>query len=296
MTGIRRLGRKNEYLSFAHSQQGASHLLTGTVCQDHSLISGGRDLIFAAVCDGHGGSDYVRSDRGSRLAAQAALECVSDSALLSALRRSRSERETERLIQQLKRSIIGLWLRLIGEDFDNEPFSEDELAWVSDAAREEYLAGNIAPAYGSTLVFSLTAKDLWLVMQLGDGNCAVMLDDGSITEPLPPDPLCRMNITTSMCDSEAAAEMRHCLGTEPPAAVFLSTDGIENSFSGKEQLYAFYRTAASAFSSGDIAEAEAQLLDYLPRLSEKGSGDDVSFAFVLDRDKVKEIAEKASDN
>lgn len=280
------LGRKKEHLAFAHSQQGARHLLTGTVCQDFSLISQGEGFIFAAVCDGHGGSDYVRSDRGSRLAALAALECVSDESLLSALRKSRSERETERLIQQLKRSIIGLWLRKITEDHENEPLSGDELNSVSDAAREEYLAGGIAPAYGTTLIFTLIARDFWLLMQLGDGSCAVMDESGGFAAPLPPDPLCYMNITTSMCDGEAANEMRHFFGRKPPAAIFLSTDGIENSLSGRDALHAFYGTVASAFAAGDSAEAEAQLLDYLPRLSEKGSGDDVSIAFLLDRKKV----------
>ncbi len=281
MSGKSDFAKKNKFISFACSAQGASHLSSGTVCQDYSLVTVGGRYILAAVCDGHGGADYVRSDRGSKFAAQAVGECVSDKELLDSLARSRSPRDTERILHRLKQSIIGSWLELIWADYEQSPLSGAELEAVSERAREAYLKGQIEPVYGSTMLFSVITSDFCLAMQLGDGTCAVFSSDGNVSYPMPTDERCCLNITTSMCDSDAVNEMRHFIRRDIPASVFLSTDGVENSFSDKEALGNFYSTIAKAFFNGEINSAKEQLREYLPRLSEKGSGDDVSVAFIL---------------
>jgi serine/threonine protein phosphatase PrpC len=60
---------------FNATKRGASHVKKGTVCQDYSLCYNSPDgsMQVAIVCDGHGGDTYVRSDVGSRLAAEIAL-------------------------------------------------------------------------------------------------------------------------------------------------------------------------------------------------------------------------------
>ena len=66
----------NNQIVFATSKVGASHLPKGISCQDYSLkvdIDGIRMII---VCDGHGSKTYVRSDTGSRLAAEITKELV----------------------------------------------------------------------------------------------------------------------------------------------------------------------------------------------------------------------------
>lgn len=65
----------NSIIVFNATKRGASHVKKGTVCQDYSLSYNSPDgsLQVAIVCDGHGGDTYVRSDVGSRLAAEIAL-------------------------------------------------------------------------------------------------------------------------------------------------------------------------------------------------------------------------------
>lgn len=65
----------SEIIVFNATRRGASHVKKDIVCQDYSLSYESDDgsLRVAIVCDGHGGDTYVRSDVGSRLAAETAL-------------------------------------------------------------------------------------------------------------------------------------------------------------------------------------------------------------------------------
>ena len=51
-----------------------------------------------------------------------------------------------------------------------------------------------------------------------------------------------------------------------------------------EKLYDFYRLALKSFAQTDEATAVSQLKDYLPTLSEKGSGDDMSVGIIVNTD------------
>ncbi len=55
-----------------------------------------------------------------------------------------------------------------------------------------------------------------------------------------------------------------------------------------------YKTVLYSFASSDFDSAVTDLSDYLPRLSAKGSGDDVSIAAVLDRIKSEKLMQSES--
>ncbi|MDR0496078.1 MAG: hypothetical protein LBH42_00530, partial [Treponema sp.] len=58
---------------------------------------------------------------------------------------------------------------------------------------------------------------------------------------------------------------------------------------GTEKLYGFYRVILSSFAEKDENVAKAELIDYLPRLSETGSGDDVSIGIIADRELLRVV-------
>ena len=95
-----------------------------------------------------------------------------------------------------------------------------------------------------------------------------------------------MNVTTSLCDENAAKEFRFCFSRTLPAAVFIGSDGIDDCFAGDERLYDFYRVTLKSFAETDEETAIAQLKEYLPTLSEKGSGDDMSVGILVNTDLV----------
>jgi len=98
------------------------------------------------------------------------------------------------------------------------------------------------------------------------------------------------NVTASLCDKDVIESFRHSYGNIPLAAVLIGTDGIDDCFAGAEKLYGFYRVILSSFAEKDGETAKTELIDYLPRLSEKGSGDDISIGMIADIDLLRNIS------
>lgn len=129
----------------------------------------------------------------------------------------------------------------------------------------------------------------WFGIHIGDGKCVAVNPEGKFVQPIPWDEKCFLNATTSICDSDALNRFRSFFSEKLPVAVFVGSDGIDDCFSTEEQLNNLYKTVLYSFASSDFDSAVTDLSDYLPRLSAKGSGDDVSIAAVLDLDKIGEI-------
>lgn len=271
-----------DYRAFGMTVIGASHIKSGTVCQDFSLSCELPDRRISVVCDGHGGADYFRSDRGSRFAAEAFTECMKDPDVISVLSAAATQKQRKSRIEQIIKSIIARWNSLVEQDMRQHPFDEDELSGVSEKARRRYEAGErLRAAYGTTLIGAVLAEDFWLGLQIGDGKCVLVSENGEFTQPIPWDEECFLNVTTSLCDENAAKEFRFCFSRTLPAAVFIGSDGIDDCFAGDERLYDFYRVTLKSFAETDEETAIAQLKEYLPTLSEKGSGDDMSVGIIV---------------
>ena len=283
-----------KYSSFAHSCIGENHIKKGITCQDSSLSVNDNGLYsFASTADGHGSLCYLRTERGSKFAVECAQSCVDEflSGLKDADADLDNEKERERLFDQLWRSIVSRWHTAAENDFASEPFTEEELSRIPEQFayyRDRYLSGRYIEAYGTTLAFAVITKDFAMCMQIGDGSCVVLDNEGSAYEPVPEDPRCYDNVTTSMCQDDAALSYRYAYFSknEIPAAVFLGTDGIENSYWNKELLYDFYRGLALTFCEGGMDEGVRQLSAFLPEMTRKGSGDDVSVSGIVDMERL----------
>lgn len=276
-----------DYRAFHLTVIGASHIKSGTVCQDCSQSCEKTECRLVVVCDGHGGADYFRSDRGSKLAAVAFMDCMENPDLIAALSAAAAEKQRQSRMEQLIKSIIARWNSLVEQDMRQHPFDEDELSGVSEKARRRYEAGErLQAAYGTTLIGAVLAENFWLGLQIGDGKCVAVSEAGEFTQPIPWDEECFLNVTTSLCDENAAKEFRFCFSRTLPAAVFIGSDGIDDCFAGDERLYDFYRVTLKSFAETDEETAIAQLKEYLPTLSEKGSGDDMSVGILVNTDLV----------
>ncbi len=277
------------YRAFHLTATGASHLKNGTVCQDSAQSAERPDCRLLAVGDGHGGADYFRSDRGSRFAVRAFMECAEDPDLIAALSAAATEKAQASRVGQLVKSVIARWNSLVERDILAHPFQKEEWAQASGKAQQRYAAGErLHAAYGTTLIGLLLAEDFWLGIQIGDGRCVTVSADGGFAQPIPWDEECFLNVTTSLCDENAAAEFRFCFGRSLPAAVFIGSDGVDDCFAGEERLYDFYRVVLKSFAEADCDAALSQLAGYLPRLSAKGSGDDMSIGILMNMDLAAE--------
>ncbi len=231
-------------------------------------------MAIAAVADGHGGDAYIRSDRGAQFAAQCALECIKEFIMTVRAKNINVASSPAAFLSQLEKSIIASWRLRVDADLAADP---------AEGAVEN--GNSLSRIYGSTLIAAAATESFWFGIQIGDGKCVVLNHDGSFNQPIPWDSNCFLNTTTSICDGDAAARFRHFFSTSLPAGVFIGTDGVDDSYpvaDNEEHLSNLYRMVARNFMGAGFEQGFNELRAFLPRLTEKGSGDDVSIAGLID--------------
>ena len=272
----------NTMYDFAFSEQGYNHIKSDKVCQDSSGHYSDDSMAVVVVADGHGSDNYPRTDRGSSFAVEATITAIRE--FVKTVEESAIDisEDSNSYLEQLAKNILANWYAAVDADLEKYPFSEEELSNVSDKYKARYLSGErLEKAYGTTLIAACQTKDFWFGLQIGDGKCVCIAQDGSMSEPIPWDEDCQANVTTSICDSEAIEEFRYCFLQECPIATFMGTDGIDDSYASSEEMYVLYRSILAIFSEHGHETGEAEIREFLPGLSRKGSGDDVSIAGIV---------------
>ena len=273
----------NTSYDFAFSKQGYNHIKSDKVCQDSSGCYSDDSMAVVVVADGHGSDNYPRTDRGSSFAVEATITAVRE--FVKTVEESAIDisADSDSYLEQLAKNILANWYAAVDADLEKYPFSEEELSKVSEKYKKRYLSGQRQEkAYGTTLIAACQTKDYWFGLQIGDGKCVCISQDGSMGEPIPWDEDCQANITTSICDSEAIEEFRYYFTKDCPIATLMGTDGIDDSYANTEEMYVLYRSILAIFAEHGRETGEAEIKAFLPGLSRKGSGDDVSIAGMID--------------
>lgn len=252
---------------------GQSHIKHGTVCQDSSLCYEGENFRLIAVSDGHGSSSFPRSERGSRAACRAALEACKAFAPWGV------PEDREQGARRLCSDILARWTEIVLADYAAEPFSEEVLEGVSEKYREHYRCGrHVEHAYGATLIAALELEGKVLAIRCGDGECITIDGQGRFATPIPWNEKCDVNVTTSLCDRDAIDEFRWVWLEEYPAAIWMGTDGVDNSYSVPEDLEEFYANLSVTAMDGGADRVREKLEQFLPMLTQRCSQDDLSVA------------------
>ena len=292
--------REQSKMVFNATALGAGHIKENKPCQDYSVSwqAKNSDAVVLVVCDGHGGDTYVRSDVGSRLAGEIALKCVQmffpskdfdwicghKGAVVSCeAEEYRAQRigihEQNAVFQALFRTIYDRWEYAIEEDAKKNPFTEEEKKRLGDKS--------LVKAYGTTLMVYAQTERFWFAFQIGDGRMVACDADGVWRQIVPWDEDCFLNHTTSLCTPNPVSRFRYAFdGTgSKPMAVFCCSDGVEDSFGdyevAPERLHGYFDSLAEVFVKDGKALTLERLNEFLPRLSEAGSKDDMSIAGFL---------------
>jgi hypothetical protein len=276
--------------SFSATETGYSHRKAEPekICEDASGSYDDDHLHICVVADGHGSDNYPRTDRGARYAVDAAIRQIK--AFAESTDKELLFTETQPLAELTKR-ILSTWYEMVAADVAAHPFAEAEMTGVSDKYKKNYLSENaVEKAYGCTLIAYAVTENFSFGLQIGDGKCVVVDADGTFTEPIPWDEECQMNVTTSLCDCDAAEEFRFSVSEDRPAAVFCGSDGVDDSYVGEEELHALYRSIIKIFTEHGTEVGKAEIEEYLPVLTKRGSGDDVSIALILDGSRLDALA------
>ncbi|MBE5893203.1 MAG: protein phosphatase 2C domain-containing protein [Lachnospiraceae bacterium] len=271
-----------DYYSFAHTTIGYSHISSKKPCQDYSIRFQNDVASVIVVSDGHGSSNFTRSDRGSKFACEVTMEAVNG--FLQDLNLDKLEDESLRddVVIQLCKHILLQWNTRVEEDVSNCPFTEAEVKKVADKYKAKYLNGDaVEHAYGCTLMFVIVTHDFCLAVRNGDGQCVTVDCDGSFATPIPWNDNCEFNVTTSLCDQEAIENFRYYYSTKLPAAVYIGSDGVDDSYTSVEELYNLYRNIClkALNDGGDAVTDYVEIL--LPEITKRGSTDDVSIAGLI---------------
>ena len=138
------------------------------------------------------------------------------------------------------------------------------------------------------MVYAQT-HDYWFAFHLGDGKCISFQQEPLWSFPIPWDERCFLNKTTSLCDSNAINEFRYCYEGDGyfPMAVFLGSDGMDDSFGEDPNLVNFYIQIVKMLVTEGRNATIASIESDLPQLSKIGSKDDMSVAFLYTIDELK---------
>lgn len=256
------------------TRTGASHQRRGHSCQDASGWIGlrGTDaepLWAMAVADGHGGARYRHSRMGSALACRVALELIATHSAAWTTGPAVDLDPVGRVLEHaLPERMVGCWQEEVRRHWHLQPLEGGE---------------PFSPLlYGSTLGLVLLTPSWWACTGLGDwdlvrvdedGQACLLSEEGDVGG--------RGEATCSLCLRDAAARFRsrtqiHRLRPGDPAfSLLLSTDGIRKSCCTDND---FLTLASYLADRGRSASASDQLTADLDRISQQGSGDDVSVA------------------
>ncbi len=258
------------------SVRGASHERGGKPNQDAVRVvqvGGTTPGLVAAVCDGHGGDRYVRSDVGSRLGVEVA--CDGGRRALENLGSSPTYSPVEaHLAGVVATSIVERWRERVLEDVRHRPFTDDERVCAGVS-----LDGDPLISYGCTLLLAIMAPSWVGLLQIGDGDVTVV-HEAHVESPVPDDDRLVGGETTSLCLPTAVADARACMLFEPlPEILILTSDGYANSFADPN-----WRSDAGTDLRDHVRRigldaVEARLPAWLADSATAG-GDDVSMALI----------------
>lgn len=311
----------SDLVVFNKSIIGAGHIIKKKPCQDYSICENNDGIQVLVVCDGHGGSSYVRSHTGAKIAANATMRILKNFAMNNKdnvfaniemavtakpqrnpfididgnkLRYQDLDETQQEIARQAQDYICATEHHQKQQYIVNKIIYEIIATWKneieSDArahkfTKEERTVADrdLAKAYGCTVLAYLRTPQYWLAIQIGDGKIVCCDEKMVWTEPVPHDCECFLNRTTSLCDKSPDKEFRYAFSGKGdfPIAVFLNSDGVDGSFGNKDNLQEFYAEVIELFQDSST-DIQRELEEFLPKLSEQGNHDDMSIAGMVD--------------
>lgn len=277
-----------------------------------------------AVSDGHGSAPYFRSEMGAEFAIISLVELLTEN--IDRMTTCYSNSEFNQIEKGLSVGIANnRWLGKISEHLLTNPITELEYANLSSdlgemckcagiykkawndffKCREERLkfirASVLKQIYGCTLIAYIETTDFWFALQIGDGDFAISYDGISFQKPIPEDPRCNGNETTSLCEDKSYESFRFAHGKKIPKIVFCSSDGVSNSVKNDKDLFNLYNFIFTRFYDFEFPDCinctkniskenyfcdfgcridltKKKIFDEIYSISKRGSGDDISIA------------------
>lgn len=272
-------------ITLAKSCIESEHIKTQKPCQDFSaaMTDKKKRYAYAIVADGHGGEKYFRSDKGSEIAVRCSVEIVNGilKSLFPYIKRKEKD-FVEKNLKLLTSKIPHLWREKVACHYAENPLTEAEEIFCEEHKISLPLENDDVPSiYGTTLLFAayFEQEEFWFALQIGDGKCVLIKDDGKTDFPVPEDEKLGFGVTTSLSGKNATQDFRFAFAFEKIAGIAVMSDGMADSFTPEKLPDFILDIRGNALSNAE--QTETELTNFLPKLSEQGSGDDISIAGVF---------------
>lgn len=268
--------------------RGSEHVKSGKPLQDYSCstIDSRKTYAYALVADGHGGEKYFRSAEGSRFAVRCTVDALNKvlKELVSYIKKNDLP-VIDKTLKNLCSRILILWREKVKSHFYENPLTEEEKELCWDLKIDIPLAEEkIFTLYGSTLLASVYFANygFWFSLQIGDGKTVIIRNDNSVFYPIQEDDEMGFGVTASLCGKNALEKFRYNYGFEKLNSIFVMSDGLTDSFDAKKLPNFLMSIKDNALL--DDQKTKDELAAFLPRLSEQGSGDDISIAGIFEKE------------
>ncbi|MBQ0003926.1 MAG: protein phosphatase 2C domain-containing protein [Treponema sp.] len=268
--------------------KGSTHQKEGKPLQDYCKVTSDKlkTYAYALVADGHGGKRYIRSEKGSEIAVRCAVECTN--AILKQIFQFIPGKNKDLIEKNLKLLCVKIsikWKEEVINHFNENPLSQEETERCNNLHMALPLKEEDIPSlYGSTLLEAVYFEmfNFWFALQIGDGKCTVIKTNNTVFSPeeLENEKL-GFGVTTSLCSKDAATEFRFAYGFEKINGISVMSDGMADSFDTSKLPDFILNLKNNTVNDGEKTQAELQ--DFLPVLSEQGSGDDISIAAIFSK-------------
>ena len=260
---------------FGRSVQGASHIRSGTACQDSFRKEIREDgAVILSVADGHGSKTCPFSREGAETAVGVFCDVIRNlcegyaenpGQLFTYLNREGDTRISRAIDAEWKKRIL-------------ERHREHRREIPAAEGGEEDPAG-VYLQYGTTLLGLLITKAFVFAFQLGDGDICYAGKDGleMVTEPEKILGVETHSLSRENAWEKAVTAVRRISAEDSLPAMFsLSTDGFANSYGSEEEFRAAVIDYLKMMNEHGAGAVEEHLDAWLSETSALGSGDDVT--------------------
>ena len=260
---------------FGKSVQGASHIRSGTECQDsYKKVFCDDGTIILAVADGHGSKSCPYSRTGSRIAVNVFCDILKSlydgykdnpEQLPTYLNREGDTKISKAIDTEWKRRVVERH-RKNKRDITKLESGDDDLA-------------SVYKQYGSTLLGLLIAKTFVFAFQLGDGDICYVNENG-LEMVIEPEKILGVETHSLSRDNsweKAITTVRRiCVEDGIPAMFTLSSDGYANSYKSEAEFHATVSDYLGLLKEHGVKAVESSLPGWLSETSEMGCGDDIT--------------------
>ncbi len=270
------------FSGFNNSVKGASHEVKGIVCQDSSAHFAGEGYAVAVVADGHGSKKHFRSNIGSQLAVESTLATIKKFYENPQEFDCHFPKNHKMVIKNIQKQIISRWNVAVMEHFSNNPVTPQEKA---EFTPEEFAKIPVESYYGTTLVAAVACKEFTFGFQIGDGSLVGVFEDGSTAMLIDYEESNPANITSSMCNANAASMFdSFYIEDKKILALYVSTDGLYTSFGSDDDFLDYHTIITSQLV--ETSDFESAVIKNLKKRSHYGTQDDISLSCIYDKELI----------